>query len=78
MAERIRAPGPADRGDDVLRFAPLLVAYARLYGGMHHVTDVVAGLLNGVVSLTLAWRYLRRKARQRSRHTLAYLARANE
>ncbi len=39
---------------------PILVFYGRLYRGMHHITDLVAGLLNGVVCALLAWNYLRR------------------
>jgi hypothetical protein len=39
---------------------PALVAYARLYRGMHHPSDVVVGALNGLVCAWLAWRYLRR------------------
>ncbi len=44
---------------------PLLVLYARLYRGMHHLTDVLVGLVNGVVCATLAWGWLkdRRAAR---------------
>jgi undecaprenyl-diphosphatase len=33
---------------------PLLVAYARLYRGMHHVTDVLVGFANGIVCALLA------------------------
>lgn len=32
---------------------PLFVAWARLYRGMHHVTDVVAGLLMGALALVV-------------------------
>lgn len=39
---------------------PALVFYARLYRGMHHVTDLAAGIVNGVVCALLAWNYLRR------------------
>lgn len=39
---------------------PCLVMYARLYRGMHHVTDVGVGALNGIASALLAWGYLRR------------------
>ncbi len=42
--------------------APLLVSHARLYRGAHHVTDVVVGLVNGIVCALLAWGYLRRDA----------------
>lgn len=41
--------------------APLLVSYARLYRGAHHLSDVVVGLLNGVLCALLAWNYLRRE-----------------
>jgi membrane-associated phospholipid phosphatase len=37
-----------------------LVGYARLYRGMHHLSDVLVGALNGVVCMLLAWNYLRR------------------
>lgn len=40
---------------------PVLVAYARLYRGMHHPSDVVVGALNGLVCVVLGWRYLRRR-----------------
>ncbi len=37
---------------------PLLVTFGRLYRGMHHITDVGAGLLNGIVCAFLAhWWY---------------------
>jgi membrane-associated phospholipid phosphatase len=42
---------------------PVLVAYARLYRGMHHPTDVVLGAVNGLVCAWLGWRYLRRDDR---------------
>ena len=41
--------------------APLLVSYARLYRGAHHVSDIVWGIINGVVCALLAWNYLRRE-----------------
>jgi len=44
----------------VLLSLPVLVGYARLYRGMHHVSDVVVGALNGLVCALLAWHYLRR------------------
>jgi undecaprenyl-diphosphatase len=40
--------------------APLLVSYARLYRGAHHVSDIVVGMLNGILCALLAWNYLRR------------------
>ena len=41
---------------------PVLVAWARLYRGMHHLSDILIGALNGLVCALLAWAYLRRKA----------------
>ena len=40
---------------------PVLVAYARLYRGMHHLTDILVGAVNGLACATLAWGYLRRR-----------------
>lgn len=65
MATRIRHAG--------LRWAaiawcvtmPFLVLIARLYRGMHHVSDVTVGMLNGIVCALLAWLWLRRDARRR-------------
>ena len=41
---------------------PVLVAFARLYRGMHHLSDILIGAANGLVCALLAWAYLRRKA----------------
>ena len=41
---------------------PLLVAYARLYRGMHHLSDILIGAANGLACALLAWAYLRRRA----------------
>ena len=38
---------------------PLLVAFSRLYRGMHHVTDVGAGVLNGAICALLAYAWYR-------------------
>lgn len=40
---------------------PLLVGYARLYRGMHHLVDILVGMVNGIVCALLAWNYLRRR-----------------
>jgi undecaprenyl-diphosphatase len=40
--------------------APVAVAYARLYRGAHHLTDILWGIVNGLVCAVLAWLYLRR------------------
>lgn len=53
---------------------PVLVSYGRLYRGMHHLSDVVVGMLNGVVCAVLAWRWLRRDDGQ----TTVLRARTNE
>ncbi|MFF5923356.1 diacylglycerol kinase family protein [Streptomyces flavochromogenes] len=37
----------------LLLVIPLFVAYSRVYRGMHHTSDVVAGLLNGACTLAL-------------------------
>jgi membrane-associated phospholipid phosphatase len=41
--------------------APLCVAYARIYRGAHHPSDVVWGIVNGLLCALLAWVYLRRE-----------------
>ena len=41
---------------------PLLVSFARLYRGMHHVTDVTVGILNGIACATLAYLWYRHRA----------------
>ena len=40
---------------------PLLVGFARVYRGMHHVSDVLVGAINGLVCAALAWLALRRR-----------------
>ncbi|MET0663084.1 MAG: phosphatase PAP2 family protein [Ilumatobacteraceae bacterium] len=34
---------------------PVIVGWARMYRGMHHLTDVLAGVLLGIVSVALSW-----------------------
>ena len=46
---------------------PLLVTYARLYRGAHHISDVGVGMLNGVVCALLAYQWYRHRARQSER-----------
>lgn len=41
---------------------PILVGWARLYRGMHHLTDILVGVLNGLACALLAWFYLRRES----------------
>jgi membrane-associated phospholipid phosphatase len=45
----------------VCAVVPLLVAYARLYRGAHHVTDIVVGLLNGLACALLAYGWYRHR-----------------
>ncbi len=43
---------------------PILVAYARLYRGMHHLSDVIVGAINGLVCAALAAGCLVRRRRR--------------
>lgn len=61
LAQRIRHPVLRALATTGCFLVPLLVAFSRLYRGMHHPSDVVVGALNGVVCCWLAWRYLRRR-----------------
>ncbi len=61
LAQRIDHPGVRRFVTAVCLLIPLLVAYARVYRGMHHLSDVTLGLVNGLVCAILAWRYLKRR-----------------
>ncbi|MDM7829832.1 phosphatase PAP2 family protein [Cellulomonas edaphi] len=50
----------------LLLLAPLTMGTARLYRGMHSLSDVLVGLANGIVCALLAWNYLRRDVRSAS------------
>jgi membrane-associated phospholipid phosphatase len=50
----------------LLCLVPVAVAVARLYRGMHHLTDVLAGIAFGSVWLTVAARGVRRGAVQKA------------
>jgi membrane-associated phospholipid phosphatase len=41
---------------------PMLVAFARLYRGMHHLTDVLASLATGIVCALLAYGWYRHRS----------------
>jgi undecaprenyl-diphosphatase len=43
---------------------PLLVAFGRLYRGMHHVSDVAMAFVNGVLCSLLAFGWYRRRSRE--------------
>lgn len=61
VAQRIRNPLLRWVVTVVCLVIPFLVAYARLYRGMHHVSDVAVGFVNGLTCATLGWLYLRRR-----------------
>lgn len=61
LAQRIPHAGVRRVLTVVLLLVPLWVAYARMYRGMHHLSDVIIGLINGAVCALLAWGYLRRE-----------------
>jgi membrane-associated phospholipid phosphatase len=46
----------------VCMVVPFLVSYARLYRGMHHVTDVVVGMVNGVLCALMAYGWYRTRS----------------
>jgi undecaprenyl-diphosphatase len=61
MAQRIQTVWLRRLITVVCAVIPLLVGYARLYRGMHHLVDILVGMVNGIVCALLAWNYLRRK-----------------
>lgn len=60
MAQRIRYTWLRVIVTVVLLVLPLLVVYSRLYRGMHYPSDVVVGVLNGLVCVVIGWYWLRR------------------
>jgi undecaprenyl-diphosphatase len=60
MAQRIERTWLRATVTAVLTILPMLVAFARLYRGMHHVSDVIFGVANGLVCVFLGWYWLRR------------------
>ena len=63
LSRRIRRPALRWLATTACLLVPALVAYSRLYRGMHHPTDVAVGAVNGLTCAWLAWRYLRRDDR---------------
>jgi undecaprenyl-diphosphatase len=55
---------------------PFLVGIARLYRGAHHISDVLAGMLNGVVCAVLAYQWWKHRARAESEDTTRRLVAA--
>ena len=43
---------------------PVIVGLARMYRGMHNLTDVIAGLVLGIVSVVLSWWMIHRAVRR--------------
>ena len=66
MAQRIETAWLRRLLTTILVVIPFLVAYARFYRGMHHLTDIVIGMLNGIVCALLAWHWLRRRTERRA------------
>lgn len=60
MAQRIERTWLRVSVTVVLFVLPLLVVYSRLYRGMHYPSDVVVGVLNGLVCVVIGWYWLRR------------------
>lgn len=60
MALRIRHPALRAVVVTVCLLVPCCVASARLYRGMHHLSDVLVAMVNGVIAGLLAWHWLRR------------------
>jgi undecaprenyl-diphosphatase len=61
LAQRIGSPVLRRAVTTLFLVIPVLVAWARLYRGMHHLTDILVGAANGLACALLAWAYLRRK-----------------
>jgi membrane-associated phospholipid phosphatase len=61
MAQRIERDWLRRLVTVVCAVIPFLVAWGRLYRGMHHFVDIIVGAVNGVVCALLAWHYLRRR-----------------
>ena len=60
LALQIRQPVLRAVTVTVCLLVPLLVASARLYRGMHHLSDVSVAIANGLLAALLAWAWLRR------------------
>ena len=60
MALRIKHPALRAVVVTVCLAIPFCVASARLYRGMHHLSDVLVAMVNGLIAGLLAWNWLRR------------------
>lgn len=61
LALRIRQPVLRSVTVVVCLLVPFCVASARLYRGMHHLSDVSVAIVNGLIAALLAWGWLRRE-----------------
>lgn len=59
VARHARRHWPVVLAAAITVFVSLSVAWARMYRGMHHLSDVVAGALLGLLSLYATWRIMR-------------------
>lgn len=66
MAQRIETTWLRRLLTTIFLIIPLLVSYARFYRGMHHLTDILVGVLNGIVCALLAWHWIRRRSHRRA------------
>ena len=62
LAVRIRRASLRWMATTVCLAIPLLVGFARLYRGMHHVSDVAVAILNGLICALLAYNWYRHRA----------------
>lgn len=64
MAQRLSNPLARWAATVLCVLVPVAVGVARAYRGMHSVTDVLVGFLNGVTCAVLAWNWVRREHRR--------------
>ena len=57
LAQRLERPWLRRTVTTICLVIPVLVAWARLYRGMHHLSDILVGAANGVACALLAWAY---------------------
>ncbi|MDN4477580.1 phosphatase PAP2 family protein [Demequina sp. SYSU T00039] len=74
MATRIRIGAVRVTVIVVCALFPVAVALSRVYRGMHHPTDVIAGLAVGTTCALIGWTWLRDDARVASREEVAATA----
>ncbi|MFC6240239.1 phosphatase PAP2 family protein [Knoellia sp. GCM10027112] len=68
-AERIERPWLRRLVIGLCLLVPLLVSYSRLYRGAHHLSDVLVGILNGVLCALLAYGWYRHRVREAGTRT---------